>query len=247
MTEVSPGSASAENSALQRESFDQLVDSGVYSKGFSHHPQRIAFFRSVLSDAVTRLDPAKRLSLLDCGCGTGAWLLAAQQLLAEAGRSVRLMGFDLSERMVDVAREELAGHAEPDDLKSGDLLKRDSYRFQGTEQGFDLLLAYDVVQQLPPDRQFACCELITESIAPGGFALIFDHDKSSLFGMKMGFRKFVTRNFRVPLVPDYYCNAKYPSLTGFAKRLGQIDGISTELRIDSEKKKCALIIHRTGG
>ena len=247
MTEVSPGSASAENSALQRESFDQLVDAGVYSKGFSHHPVRIAFFRSVLSDAVAQLDPKQPLSLLDCGCGTGTWLLAAQQLMAEAGRNVRLFGFDLSERMVQVAREALAGHSEPDDLRTGDLLNPDSYRFPGAEQGFDLLLAYDVVQQLPPERQFACCELITKSIAPGGFAIIFDHDKSSLFGMKMGFRKFVTRNLRIPLVPDYYCNARYPGLTGFAKRLDRIEGISTELRIDSEKKKCALIIHRTGG
>ncbi len=247
MPEASPAPTAAENSELQRTSFNQLVDAGVYRKGFAHPEKRVAFFKSALAHALDLLPREGALSVVDCGCGTGAWLSVAHEALTAAGREARLMGFDVSDGMVQVARQELSGIARESDLRTGDILAPDSFRFPDTDRGLDLIIVYDVIQQLPTGRQFEACTLVTKSLAPGGVAVIFDHDSHSLFGMRMGYRKFVTRRLGIPLVPDYYCNAHYPPLGSFAKKLNDTKGLSARIEVDSEKKKQALIIQRSGG
>lgn len=246
MPEAARAPDAAENSELQKASFNQLVDAGVYKKGFAHPEKRVAFFKSALSSALSLLHRDGTLKVLDGGCGTGAWLSVLHEVLTAEGRSSRLMGFDVSDGMVQVAQQELAGMAAERDIKVGDVLAAESFRFPDTDDGLDLIIVYDVIQQLPTNRQFEACALVARSLAPGGVAVIFDHDKHSLHGMRMGYRKFVTRRLGIPLVPDYYCNAHYPPLASFAKKLNDLNGFSADIKIDSEKKKQALIVKRSG-
>src|SRR3546814_8874556 len=83
----------------QRKSFDSLVDSGVYDVGFDHAPGAKRFVAEVLGGVLPRLRRKPRPAVLDCGCGTGAWLAFLQAPLVTHGLTdARLCGFDLSDR-----------------------------------------------------------------------------------------------------------------------------------------------------
>jgi len=230
----------------QRQSFDRLVEEGVYSDDFDHPPAAKAFVAEVLSQVAARLPAGQPVSVLDCGCGTGAWLAFIAAALDEAGIPAgRLCGFDLSGNMVEVARRRLAGLAAPEDLRSGNLLDASSYAFDGIGSGFDVIFTYDAIQQLPRRQQFDTCALMVSGLAPGGAALIFDNDSRSRFGRRMARRKFLTRYLGLKLVPRYYCNAAYPPLERFRQRLAA-DGWQTTVRVRQDEVKRALIVERAG-
>ena len=149
--------------------------------------------------------------------------IVQQEGLAEVDGTTRprLFGFDITEGMVDLARQRLVGYANASQLRQGDLLNSESYIFGRAKSGFDIIFAYDVIQQLPPNLQFEACELMVRNLAPRGVAMVFDHDRHSSYGQTMAFKKFVTNYLRVALVPRYYCNASYPPLAGFAARLAE--------------------------
>lgn len=229
----------------QRRSFDSLVEEGVYSDDFEHAPKAKAFVGDVLAAVVPRLAPGRPLRLLDCGCGTGAWLSFLVQTLRDQGvEDVRCCGFDLSGKMVEVARRKLAGIADPQDLRSGNVLDAASYDFAGLSEGFDLLFCYDVVQQLPKRQQYRVCETMTNHLAPGGLALIFDNDGQSKFGRRMARRKFLTRYCGMKLVPHYYCNAAYPPLEKFRRRLAA-ESWNAAIHVRPDQIKRALVVGRS--
>ena len=60
----------------------------------------------------------------------------------------------------------------------------------------------------------------------------------------MGRRKFFTRYFGLPLVPRFYCNAKYPPLARFRDRLAADPAIDAEILVRDDAVKRALIVHR---
>lgn len=228
----------------QRRSFDGLVEEGVYSDDFEHPPAAKAFVAEVLSEILPRFERGRRLSILDCGCGTGAWLAFLAAQLSEQGVSaVRCCGFDLSGKMVEVARRKLVGVAAPQDLQTGNLLDEKSYEFAGLENGVDLLFTYDVVQQLPRREQYQACQAMAEHLAPGGIALIFDNDSQTRFGRRMARRKFFTRYFGLKLVPLYYCNAVYPPLEQFRRRLAA-DAWDASIHVRRDGIKRALVVQR---
>jgi SAM-dependent methyltransferase len=229
----------------QRRSFDGLVETGIYDLAFDHPAVAKAFVSQVLSRVVPRLSRRGRLSILDCGCGTGAWLTYLHRQLVAAGlTSPRLCGFDLSERMVEVARTKLHGLAEASDIRCGNVLDRESYAFDGMDGGFDLVFTYDVVQQLPRAHQMESCRVVLDSVAGGGVALIFDNDAESPFGRRMALRKFLTRYCGLQLVPDYYCNASYPRLERLRQKLQREGGVSTEVVVRDDALKRGLIAMR---
>jgi SAM-dependent methyltransferase len=229
----------------QRKSFDDLVDSGVYSADFDHAPAAKAFVDTVLRQIVARLNRQAPLKVLDCGCGTGAWLAFLHDRLVQAGvTDLRLCGFDLSERMVEVAREKLRGLAAPADVRPGNVLELASFAPADLGGGFDLIFTYDVVQQLPRARQLDACLAIAEALSPGGVALIFDNDAQTRFGRRMGWRKFLTRYFGLRLVPRYYCNASYPPLERFRRRIADDAALRAENVVRADGVKRALIVAR---
>src|SRR3546814_4566642 len=110
--------------------------------------------------------------------------------------------------MVEVAQEKLRGLAAPGDLRRGDLLEPQSYAFDAAGGGFDLIFTYDVVQQLPRARQAEACHGMAAALAPGGVALIFDHEADSRFGRRLALRKPLTRYCGLRLVTRYYCRSE---------------------------------------
>ncbi len=229
----------------QQRSFDALVESGIYDADFDHAPSAKAFVAQVLADIAPKLRNLSSIKILDCGCGTGAWLSFIHAELAKSmPQPKRLCGFDLSSRMVEVGREKLGTLAAPEDLQQGNLLDKGCFAFQGTEAGFDLIFTYDVVQQLPRHQQFDACRMIVDHLAQGGIALIFDNDCDTKFGRKMALRKFMTRYFRMGLVPDYYCNASYPPLSKFQKIFESQSVSKTHIVVRPDEIKRALIVER---
>jgi SAM-dependent methyltransferase len=185
------------------------------------------------------------LSILDCGCGTGAWLAYLHEQLVGAGvAQMRLCGFDLSDRMVALARTRLNAVASHSDIRSGNVLDRKSYAFEGLEGGFDLIFTYDVVQQLPRAQQFDACQTIADALAPSGMALIFDNDADSSFGRRMALRKFLTRYGRLPLVPGYYCNAAYPRLERLRRRMEGEERLRAEIVVRDDGIKRCMVVRR---
>ncbi len=229
----------------QRESFNSLVDSGVYSAEFEHSGPAKAFVGTVLDRVVSGRSNNGPITALDCGCGTGAWLRFIHERLTHAGHGdSRLCGFDLSDPMVTVARQKLHGLADPADIRTGNALDPQSFGFPGIAGGFDLIFTYDVVQQLPRRRQFDACLAIAHALSSGGTAIVFDNDAETRFGRRMALRKFLTRYLGLKLVPRYYCNAAYPPLEKFRQRLAAIGALRAEIIVSPNALKRALVIER---
>ena len=124
----------------QRQSFDRLVSDGVYSQNFDHAPAHKEFVQQVLEAIQPRLDRDAPLTLLDCGCGNGAWLAFLHAHLSQQGfANIRCLGFDLSGAMIELARQNLAQIAAPGDIREGNVLDPSSYEFSNVEGGIDLL------------------------------------------------------------------------------------------------------------
>lgn len=228
----------------QRESFNHLVDSGVYSSAFDHSAAAKAFVGDVIDMVITRRVPNQPATILDCGCGTGVWLQFIHARFQARNTHARICGFDLSNRMAAVAREKLASMTDPLNVRVGNVLDRSSFAFPSARAGFDLIFTYDVVQQLPRRRQFEACITIAEALSPGGTAIIFDNDSETRFGRRMAYRKFLTRYFGLKLVPRYYCNAAYPPLDRFRRRLAETGTWQTEIIVSANGIKRALLINR---
>ena len=145
--------------------------------------------------------------------------------------------------MVEVARRKLAGIAEPENFRPGNVLEEASYSAAASDGGFDLLFSYDVVQQLPKREQYRACEIMANHLAPGGLALIFDNDSRSKFGRRMARRKFLTRYCGLSLVPSYYCNAAYPPLDAFRQRM-VTESWNATIHIRPDQIKRALVVGR---
>lgn len=223
----------------QTPTFDQLVEQGVYSDDFDHAPDHKAFVAAVVTEALASRPASQSLNVLDCGCGTGAWLAYIASLLRAAGvASFRLYGFDLSAKMVDTARRKLDGIAQAD-LRTGNVLDPSSYEFGGT--ALDLIFAYDVIQQLPRRDQYGACDTIVSRLAHNGTALIFDNDCHTPFGRRMGMRKFLTRYCGLKLVPRYYCDAAYPPLEQFRQRMASSQW-DAQIRVRPDHIKRALVV-----
>lgn len=230
---------------VHRENFGRLVQQGVYSPDFEHAPPAQRFVESVLARISGDFSDRKRIAFLDCGCGSGAWLdFALARLGTDHGLTVRGFGFDITPEMAQAARGRLGRSVCETDIAVGDVLDPAAYRFASGQRHFDVIFAYDIIQQLPRRSQFAACQLMVSRLSDNGMLIVFDHDRHSRYGRRMGFRKFVTRYLGMRLVPRYYCNAHYPPLAQFAKRLEANGPFNCEIMIGEEIPKQALIVRR---
>lgn len=169
------------------------------------------------------------------------------QVMASSREGLELYGFDLTPDMVEVARRRLGDRIPQENLHQGDVLSDSAYEFDGAPGSYQLIYAFDVVQQLPRSRQLEAVRAMLKHLDEGGCAVVFDHDRWSPYGLRMGLRKLVTKYLRVPLVPRYYCNARYPALSRFASRLAASGAYSTDVRVAPDGKKRALLVWHRGG
>lgn len=233
--------------AVQVDAFSTLVNDGTYSASFTHAAPMRRFFSEVVTAALAELrtHSASGMSVIDCGCGNGAWLDQLTELPG-AGRIGALYGFDLTPEMIDVAVERLGSKSLSADLCVGNILDERAYYFGDSQRRFDLAYSYDVVQQLPANSQFAAVEMLLGRLKPGGIAIIFDNDRNSSFGHGMSRKKFFTRYLGMNLVPRYYCNARYPALGKFAERLSTSNKLRVGVELSPGGGKRALIIRAEG-
>lgn len=110
--------------------------------------------------------------VLDVGCGVG--MVGA--LAAWFGRSIRVVGFDTSDRAIAVGR----AASLPDGVawELGVLGPG-----QWPEGRFDAVLCVDVLHHVPPDHQRAFCSRLASSAQPGAVVLFKDMAKSPRWKM----------------------------------------------------------------
>ena len=224
--------------------YEELVKAGVYSPTSIHGGPERRFVVDVLRPIMAGLagQPAR---VLDCGCGSGEWLEIVAGLARESGVSQAVLhGFDVTPGMVEAAQQRLHLAGETAVLFGGDVLEPSTYR-AGSLIGFDLVFTFDVVQQLPRSRQSDAVDLMLAAVGVGGTLVVFDHERHSGYGRRMGLRKWVTRHLGVPLVPAYYTASAYPSLARIAARLDATPGISARVISSSTSRKRALVASRT--
>jgi hypothetical protein len=58
----------------------------------------------------------------------------------------------------------------------------------------------------------------------------------------MGLKKFVTKYFGIPLVPRFYCNARYPNFKKIAQKISAMPHCKTKIMIAPNQKKRALFV-----
>jgi SAM-dependent methyltransferase len=216
----------------QRAAFGSLISRGVYRSGQIPPAALLGFFEEVLSSV---LDPSSnQLYLLDCGCGAGSWL---KFLNRKYGDRLKLYGTDVTPGMVSLAKQTLGGSAL---VQVADLLEASGYRFKDGRSSFDVIYAYDVVQQIPRQRQFRAVDMMLAHIVEGGTVVIFDHDRDTIYGRKMALKKLLTKYTLLPFVPRYYCNATYPPLSHIGKSLRGV-GYQTEIIRDTGAKRALIV------
>lgn len=122
---------------------------------------------------LARLDPPPR-SLLDVGCGSGLFLVAAADLGLE-----RIVGFDYDPKCVEVARENCArllGDDHPVEVRPGDALDAAFLESLGT---FDLVYAWGSLHHT--GDMWSALRRVARCVAPGGALMValYNHTWSS--------------------------------------------------------------------
>ncbi|MGB7406209.1 MAG: class I SAM-dependent methyltransferase [Pacificimonas sp.] len=230
----------ADNATQMADAFDDLVTQGVYSEGHVHDEVFRRLFADGLTEALSLTDAASP-DILEVGCGAGAWLADMLPLLDESRQGAQLFGSDISPQMVETCRERFAGAITPERLFAGDILAESGYG--GPDRRYDIIVAYDVVQQLPKAAQAQAFDEMVARLTDDGVLLIFDNEADSPFGRTMARKKFFTKYARLNLVPRYFCNARYPELALEAKRLAKA-GFKTRLVQPNGLHKRYLIVKR---
>ena len=242
MSRDGPRNRRPQKNEQQRQAFGSLVRSGVYSTEFEHSPEAVQFVADCIDDVVSGMAPSRAVCVLECGCGTGAWLDLVRGRIEFRGTVAgQYYGFDLTPEMVDLARKRLGDCVPVQNIHEGNVLDDRAYTFSDAGQRFDLIFAYDLIQQLRRQDQMAACEAMLKRLRPDGVVVIFDHDRRSLHGLVMGARKLLTKYAGMGLVPGYYCNAAYPPLLRMCRRL-RAKGLDASIRMAADRRKRALII-----
>jgi len=220
------------------ETFDDAILRGEYPLDFVQPESSQRFVLEILVARTRALGPALRI--LECGCGNGGWLALLAQVLPDA-LDHSFYGFDISTEMVTLARTRLRDLVPGARIQVGSVLMDDAYEFDGSDGSFDLIFAYDLVQQIPRSLQASACEAMVQRLSSKGSLIIFDHERFSLHGARMGFKKLVTRITGLPLVPRYFCEARYPSLESLKRRMVAL-GRTVETRRSTLSPKMALVV-----
>jgi 2-polyprenyl-3-methyl-5-hydroxy-6-metoxy-1,4-benzoquinol methylase len=112
--------------------------------------------------------------ILDVGCGFGLWSAYFGQMQPQR----RILGVDLSERRVEMARRVVKHVGVGAEFTAGDI------REARVEGPFDGAYVLDVLHHIPRDDQRAVLEKLRDLLAPGGVLLIKDITTEPWLGLK---------------------------------------------------------------
>ena len=105
--------------------------------------------------------------VLDYGCGIGTLL----RLMAEAGLRARLMGCDVSSRMLDEAVARW-----PSNLRQPALCLQDGAKTEILSGTIDLVVISAVLHHVPPNERNDVYGEIHRVLRPGGRVVVFEHN-----------------------------------------------------------------------
>ena len=220
--------------------YEELADTGVITEDFQHGKLERELFANVMGIELGRLASDRNPAILEAGCGAGAWIETLNALALGRLETARWYGFDLTPGMVRLAEQRLARMSDTVSFSVGDVLDDDAYlRHPGGN--YDLLYAYDVVQQLARSDQMEAVETLLRHVAPGGTLVVFDHDADSLYGILMAVAKRLTR-LGLPVLPAYYLTARYPKLGRVRASLAARPGVEATIVYAADRRKRALIV-----
>ncbi|MHB8674360.1 MAG: class I SAM-dependent methyltransferase [Candidatus Limnocylindrales bacterium] len=225
--------------------YEDLIRTGVYRSSTEHGSSDKAIVAAVLRP-ILESHAGLPIRVLDCGCGPGEWLEEIGNLTASSSEATQRFGFDITPGMIDLARSRLKPEVAPDHLCVGDIINPTTYAPQ-VEDGFDLVYAFDVVQQLPKRSQWTAVEAMLSVVRRGGSLVIFDHDGRSSYGRSMRLKKLLRRHLGIPLVPNWYVYSSYPPVAQFAARLAARPDLGTEVIGHPDTPRRALVVHRAPG
>jgi SAM-dependent methyltransferase len=231
-----------EYARVLNQSYARLVTDGVYTADFRQAPWAVTFVDTVLGGTLDEVDGADPVRVLECGCGTGVWLEELDAIGRRNARPLALFGFDLSPDMAGAARARLTHEGVAAEIRVGDIFDPASYAF-GVGDRHAIVMAYDVVQQLPADAQGSAVDAMLEHVEAGGALVVFDHDAKTRYGRVMGTKKWLRRYLGVPLVPRFYIHARYPDLKRMARRLRE-QGSDARIVVEPQGRKRALVVRK---
>jgi SAM-dependent methyltransferase len=220
--------------------YTALADTNVLTDTFQHGAIQRELFAQVMTVELERLAGRDSPAVLDAGCGTGAWIETLRALASTRLPAVTLYGFDLTPAMIDIAEKRLSATSESVHLSVGDVLDDEAYSLRPGGR-YDLIYAYDVVQQLPRGDQVRVIETFLRHLSPGGSLVVFDHEAHSVYGVLMGTGKKLTR-LGLPVLPSYYLTARYPKLARIENALSKRPGTEATIIPASNRRKRALVV-----
>jgi tRNA (cmo5U34)-methyltransferase len=132
----------------------------VRADGYDAHMEETVasfedFYRAIAAPIARTEAPIR---VLDLGCGTGLEIAA----ILERAPNARIVGIDLSERMLDKLRERYAARMDQITLRQASYLD-----LTGDDEGYDYVLAVMTLHHLLPEAKRALYERICSALAPG--------------------------------------------------------------------------------
>jgi len=164
-----------------------LADAQTWNISFSQNAAKDCWLLERLRlEILPRLDPQRRLRILDLGCGCGATTF----LLAALAPQAEVVGLDISEASIASAQRELAA-------RQGDRVSfvcGDYRKILFPPSHFDLIVA-DGVLHLIPDAACGVISKIAGDLAPSGL-FVFSVPRDGLFNRSLWLVRSMLRRSR---------------------------------------------------
>lgn len=185
------------------------------------------FFEPYAIEIAGRIDPSSIKTALEIGCGTGRVTSHLRNVLPE---SSRLIASDVSEDMLDVAREKLKG-------LNVDWKIIDAQQLPFDDNSLDLVVCA-FAYMLVPDKQKAFGEAF-RVLRPGGSFLLSTWDKLENNEASYVFRKIVKEYFGDTLPETYKLPFSMHDPALLETQLKQIGFLSTKVEVVKKFLVCS--------
>jgi ubiquinone/menaquinone biosynthesis C-methylase UbiE len=142
-----------------------------WSRSYDRSILQRYFFKPAHDDIIARLQGNPGLEILDLGCGTGRLVHRLVHELPDA----KVAGIDISEGMLDCARQRCDGLTDRVDLRHGD-----SEHLPFPDRTFDAVVCVHSFHHYP--RQREVMREVARVLKPGGRMLLVDANRDSWWG-----------------------------------------------------------------